>query len=74
MYKTYLTDKEMYDKSNEARMLEGNIARLCVTDTEEEAYQQYYWITKRAAALLNITLLRIERKNKDTEYSTEEKK
>lgn len=73
MYKTYVTQKEQFDKENELRMLNGNICRLCVCDTEEEAYKQFYWITQRANTLLRLTLNRIERKNADKDYITEEK-
>ena len=73
MFKTYVTNEELFSKDNELRMLHGNICRLCVCDTKEEAYQQFYWITQRTNTLLRLTLNRIERQDADRDYITEEK-
>ena len=41
-------------------MLEGNICRLSICETKEEAYYQYYYITMRAQKVLEMTLKRLD--------------
>ncbi len=65
-----MTDEERrayWDKEKEAMrvkryeldMLDGNIARLSVTDNKDEAYRQFYWVVRRAGVILKMTLDRI---------------
>ena len=73
MFKTYATKEEQSEKENGLQTLNGNICRLCVCDTEEEAHRQFYWITLRANTLLRLTLNRIERQNADKEDDSKER-
>ena len=72
MFKTYATKEEQSEKENGLQTLNGNICRLCVCDTEEEAHRQFYWITQSANTLLRLTIKRIKRQNADKDYDSEE--
>ena len=56
----YNEREENRKKGFELDMLEGNICRLSICETKEEAYYQYYYITMRAQKVLEMTLKRLD--------------
>ncbi len=45
-----------FDKNNIVDMLEGNKNRMCICDTKEELYRQYFNATARLQELLRLRL------------------
>jgi len=49
-------EKYNYEKNNIVDMATGNINRMCICNTKEELYKQYYFVTAKLQELLRLRL------------------
>lgn len=54
--------KDRIEKEHELRMLDGNIARISVTDDLQELDNHYKWAIERIKALYQYKYLKLENK------------
>ena len=68
----YLTQAERNEQEDAIKFLEGNVCAIVCSKKKDVAYEAYYLLTRHAANLLRLNLLRIERKEADKEDDSEE--
>ncbi len=68
----YLTQTERNEQEEAIKFLEGNVCAIVCSKKQEVAYEAYYLLTRHAANLLRLNLLRIERQEADKEDDSEE--
>jgi len=68
----YLTQTERNQQEEEMKFLHGNVCAIIGCRKKAVAYEEYYLLTRHAAELLRLNLLRIERQDADKEDDSEE--
>lgn len=68
----YLTQAERNQQDEAKEFLYGNVCAIICSQKMDVAYEAYYLLTRHAAELLRLNLLRIERQEADKENDSEE--
>ena len=68
----YLTQAERNEQEEAKEFLHGNVCAIICSQKNDVAYEAYYLLTRHAANLLRLNLLRIERQDADKEDDSEE--